>query len=284
MNPSTHQELITLEHRHESGRRVRVRVEGPAGYRESGRALPHVMILHGFKGFMNWGFFPLVSRRIARAGMVAISFNVSGSGIGDDLESFTDEASFAANTVSRELEDIDLVRHLARSGRLAGVDPGTGGILGHSRGGGTAIVHAAEHGDYQALVAWSAVDTFDRFDASTKGLWRSQGYLPITNSRTGQVLRLSWSALQDLEANRSRLDPIAAARRLRAPVLFVHGGADEAVSVEASRRLHDARPGSLLVIVEGAGHTFGAVHPLDGIPDALEQVLGSTVAFFCEHL
>jgi pimeloyl-ACP methyl ester carboxylesterase len=284
MVESTEQELFTLEHRHDADRRIRLRVEGPQGYQRASRSLPHVLVLHGFKGFMNWGFFPLLSRRLARAGIVAISFNVSGSGIGEDLEHFTDEAGFASNTVSRELEDLDLVRYFVRSGRLGGVDPAVGALFGHSRGGGTVLIHAAEHGDSRALVTWSSLETFDRFDEDTKRSWREQGYLPIVNSRTGQVLRLGWTALDDLETHSARLDPLAAARRLRIPALFVHGTADEAVPAEASRQLHAACAGSRLLLIEGAGHTFGAKHPLDGIPDALDQALDATVAFFSENL
>ncbi len=284
MVESTQPELFTLEHRDDAERRIRVRVEGPQGYQRAARALPHVLVLHGFKGFMNWGFFPLLSRRLARMGIVAISFNVSGSGIGEDLERFTDEDGFAANTLSRELEDVDLVRYFVRSGRLPGVDPGAGAVFGHSRGGGTGLIHAAEHGDSRAIVTWAALDTFDRFDAATKASWREQGHLPIVNARTGQVLRLASSALQDLEANRVRLDPLAAAGRMRLPALFLHGTADEVVPAEASRRLHEACAQSRLLLIEGAGHTFGAKHPLDGIPDALDQALDATVAFFSEHL
>jgi pimeloyl-ACP methyl ester carboxylesterase len=284
MVESTQQELFTLEHRHDAERRIRLRVEGPHGYQHAPRSLPYVLVLHGFKGFMNWGFFPLLSRRLARAGIVAISFNVSGSGIGEDLESFTDEEGFAANTLSRELEDIELVRTFARSGRLQGVDPGTCALFGHSRGGGTMLIHAAEHGDARALVTWSAVENFDRFDEATKQSWREQGYIPIVNARTGQVLRLAWTALEDLETHRARLDPLAAARRLRLPALFVHGAADDVVPAAASRELHAAYAGSRLLVIEGAGHTFGAKHPLDGIPDALDRALDATIAFFSENL
>ena len=39
-------------------------MESPAGAELAGVPLPHVLILHGFKGFMHWGFFPELSRRL----------------------------------------------------------------------------------------------------------------------------------------------------------------------------------------------------------------------------
>jgi hypothetical protein len=44
---------------------------------------PAVLILHGFKGFKDWGMFPPFAERLARAGFTAVSFNVSGSGVDD---------------------------------------------------------------------------------------------------------------------------------------------------------------------------------------------------------
>ena len=51
--------------------------------RAGGRAAPRpaVVIVHGFKGFKDWGFFPPFAERVARAGMTAVTFNMSGSGV-----------------------------------------------------------------------------------------------------------------------------------------------------------------------------------------------------------
>ena len=66
---------------------------------------------------MHWGFFPELSRRIAEAGLVAVSLNVSGSGIGDDLENFTEDEAFAHNTYSKDLEDLEVVRTITSLGK-----------------------------------------------------------------------------------------------------------------------------------------------------------------------
>jgi len=58
---TTEIELTTFE----GPRPLRVRVEGPRGSVSGERRFPTVLVLHGFKGFMHWGFFPLLSRRIA---------------------------------------------------------------------------------------------------------------------------------------------------------------------------------------------------------------------------
>src|SRR5206468_4536657 len=67
----------------------------------------------------------------------------------------------------------------------------------------------------RCVVTWAAVATFDRCDEETKRAWREQGFLLVHNARTGQDLRLGATALADLEQNRTRLDLLAACRRLR---------------------------------------------------------------------
>ena len=47
-------------------------------------SLGTVVICHGFKGFAHWGFFPYLARAVAEAGMRAITFDLSGSGVGPD--------------------------------------------------------------------------------------------------------------------------------------------------------------------------------------------------------
>jgi dienelactone hydrolase len=265
-----------LEHPDDPGRSVRGSVSVPPS---AGNRLPHVVILHGFKGFMDWGFFPELARRFARRGIAAVRFNFSGSGIGADPFAFTEAEAFARNTYSRELEDVARVRAAIRTGEIPHLDPQRTALFGHSRGGGIALVHAAEDGAYRGVVTWAAVDDFDRFDDATKSLWREAGHLLVRNARTGQDHRIDLDLLEDLERNRDRLDILAACRRLRAPVLLVHGEQDEAVPVQALARLAAALAEHAHVLsIAGAGHTFGAGHPFGAPTAEWERAASASIA------
>lgn len=264
----------------EPRRRVRGRVHLPALDGE----LPWVMVLHGFKGFMDWGFFPLLCDRLAGRGVAAVAFNTSGSGVGPDGESFSDLDAFRSDTLSRQLEDVERVRDLALRGDLGPLSRARRGVFGHSRGGAVAIVHASEDGGYRAVATWAALDAFDRWDAATKQAWRRAGVLPVLNARTGQELPMGVQMLEDFERNAARLDVRACAARLRARLLLVHGSADEAVPVASSRALHAAAPDSELAIVAGQGHTLGATHPLEGPAPDLVRALESTVDWLASSL
>src|SRR2546422_2141682 len=75
----------------------------------AGGERPVVVVCHGLKGFKDWGFFPYVVERLARAGFAAVSFNFSGSGVGGDGERFDELERVAHNTYSKELQDLHIV-------------------------------------------------------------------------------------------------------------------------------------------------------------------------------
>lgn len=259
-------------------------VRGEAYHPESAPgAFGTVVICHGFKGFAHWGFFPFLARSVAEAGMRAITFDISGSGVGSDRENFSQLEEFTTNTFSQELADLESVVTEART--RGWVENGFG-LFGHSRGGGAAILHASHDRHVKALVTWAAISSTFRWSDSDIAEWRKRGYTDIHNSRTGQNMRMGTAILDDVEAHgRSKLDVAAAARRLSVPWLIIHGDADETVPVREADVLSEMSPGrSTLWKVEGANHTFGATHPLSDAPPLLSLVTRGTVAFFGEHL
>ena len=249
-----------------------------------GAARPAIVVCHGFKGFKDWGFFPRAAERLAVAGFAAVTFNFSGSGVGEDGESFDELQRWGHQTISGDLADLATVVDY-----VAGQGAPWIGLLGHSRGGGTALVHAARDHRIKALVTWAAVCRYLWWPEEETEQWRRDGQLDVVNQRTGQVLPIFRDLLDDLDANgNGALDIVAAASRLRAPWLIVHGTADESVSTDHARRLSAAsRSGggmSELLLVEGTGHTFGVRHPWAGSSAEFDRVLSRTVEFFSAAL
>lgn len=260
-------------------RAIRGQVSVPAGRR--GARLAYVLVLHGFKGFMDWGFYPELARRLVVRGLAVVRFNFSGSGVGEDLENFTETRAFFENTPSREIDDVARVRAWLDSGAVPWIDARRGALLGHSLGGAVALLHAAQRGDYAAVVGWASCATFRRFPPEVETLWRRQGFVEVPNLRTKEVYRLGLGWLEDLDRNALALDVPAACRRSRTPTLFVHGSEDEAVPLSESESLLAAcAPGlARLEVVPGANHTFWAAHPFAGTAPALEFALRTTADF-----
>jgi dienelactone hydrolase len=251
---------------------------------------PAVVICHGFKGFMEWGFFPSLAELLAERGFVAVRFNFSGSGMQPGDELVTDPAAFADDTHSLELSELLAVLAAAGHDVAPGrIDRGRIGLLGHSRGGGAAILASAQdelRGRLRALVTWAAIATFDRYTPEQKAAWRRDGELPVINSRTGQRLSLGLPLLADVEQHAGdRLDILGAAARRTAPWLIVHGEDDESVGAgDASLLAGRAAAPCELLLVPGANHTFGSRHPFAGPTPQLIQALNATQTWFRRHL
>jgi dienelactone hydrolase len=252
-------------------------------------ASPVVVLCHGFKGFMEWGFFPPLADLLSDRGFVVVSFNFSGSGMEPGEDRATRLEAFRRNTYSQELDDLATVLEAVGT-ELAPrrADPSQLGIFGHSRGGGTALLTAAQprwRERVRALVTWSAVSTFDRLSEEERRQWREAGEITITNSRTGQELPLGVEALDDLERNRQALDLKAAAGRRTAPWLVVHGEEDPTVPVAEGQALAAAAAAPVeLSTVPGADHTFGARHPFAGPTPQLVTAMNATQRWFRRHL
>lgn len=261
---------------------------------------PTVVICHGFKGFIEWGFFPSLAALLAARGFVAIRFNLSGTGMQPGDERVTDLAAFRDNTHSRELADLQTVLAATGTSIAPGrVDRGRIGLFGHSRGGADALLAAASptwRESLRALVTWAAISRLDRFTAAQKEEWRRQGELPTANARTGQALSLGLGLLAEIEEGEGttpELDLAAAAAARRAPWLIVHGAEDESVPVAEAHHLAglaalaaDAagRVETELLIVPGASHTFGSRHTFAGPTPQLIQALNATQRWFRKHL
>jgi dienelactone hydrolase len=241
---------------------------------------PVVVICHGFKGFKGWGGFPWAAEHLALKGFTAVRFNFSLNGVEEEFGQFTALDRFARNSISRELDDLDDVINGIMEGTIitAGVDRGRLAVIGHSLGGGVAIVRASEDARIRAAVSWAGVADFDRWGKKTKALWRKEGRMEIQNARTGQVMPMDISMLEDLEANPARFDIPAAVARMQVPLLVVHGEQDVSVAIDEGRRNVSAATvsGSRFIAIPNADHTFGVKHPFEGPTPAFRDVVERT--------
>ena len=245
-----------------------------------GETRPVVAICHGFKGFKDWGMFPRLAERLAVAGFTAVSFNFSGSGVADG-DQFTELDRWERQRPSADLEDLGIVLdHFASRGAS------WFGLVGHSRGGGLAVLRAGSDPRVRSLVTWAAIDHFLRWPEEDIARWRREGKIEVTNARTGQVLTIGRDALDDIDRHAGRLDIMAAAGRVQAPWLIINGDADPVVRPEVAARLEEASgsPRTELVGVEGGDHTFGAKHPWAGTTPQFDRVLELTVRWLAGSL
>lgn len=247
-----------------------------------------VVFVHGFKGFRTFGFFPNLARAAAARGFAAVTFDFSHNGIGPDgADTFSALPLFAGQTHTRNLAEIRRVVDVLTGGTALLPRPARRvGLLGHSRGGGEAVLAAAEDPRVEALVTWAAIASIvDRWTPEQVQTWRAGGVVEIENARTRQAMPVGPLYWRDVEENRERLDIPAAAARLSIPWLIVHGDADASVPVAEGHRLFDAAgENAELLVVEGADHGFNGRHPYAGATPELRMVADASLEWFQAHL
>jgi pimeloyl-ACP methyl ester carboxylesterase len=258
-----------------------------------GSALPVVLFVHGFKGFKDWGAFPDACEELSRAGFAVVTFNLSMNGVGNSLTDFDEPDHFANQTLSQDLEDIGTVIEAIKSKDIESnkidLDTDRMGIIGHSRGGHTAVAAAAEYTEIQCLITWSAVADYSaRWSDKMKKDWKDKGYTEIENSRTGQVFKINRVVYDDANENANTLMAANRVKEIYIPSMFIAGKLDEAVPYSNSEELFRRCPADEkeVRIIENTGHTFGISHPFEEVefPKAFEEVLDFTEGWLLEHL
>lgn len=256
-------------------------IHGEVRFCSSSERKPAVIICHSFMAFKDWGFFPYVAETLARAGFVAVTFNFSLNGVIEHGNRITDFSSFEKNNFSQELNDLNVVIGSVVNGDVGNglIDPERIVLLGHSRGGGIAIVKTSTDNRVKGLVTWSAIATFNRWTDHQRSQWRSQGFLPLASHSTVSPLRLGIGLLDDLEEHSEMLNIEHAASRLSVPWLIMHGKADVTVSPKEAERLYASASKNVaeIVLLDGVGHLYHAATPNEDHYSTINHILEHTI-------
>jgi pimeloyl-ACP methyl ester carboxylesterase len=234
-------------------------------------AAPVVLLVHGFKGFRRWGMFPHLAERLAQCGRVVVLPDLSHNGTEPGHEEdFTRLDLFERQTLSAHLADLAAVLDAHDAGELDGLPPREADqrdvhVVGHSLGGGLALLLAAADGRVASVAGLNSVGHFARIGPEGLAQLEREGRVDIPNARTGQLMHLGRPWFEDI----ARHDLRAACEGLTVPTLIVVGEADTSVPPDEGRQLARWIPGAQLVEVPGADHTFGAKHPWRGWTEPL---------------
>jgi dienelactone hydrolase len=273
----------TLSHHRLPGALGEILVDVRAGSRTSPQ--PAVLLIHGFKGFKDYAFIPVFADHLARAGFSAVTATVSGAGVDAD-GNFSYPERFAHNTYSRELDDLGVVVRAINAGELGFAVPTSLGILGHSRGGGIALLLANETPSVSAIVTWNAISTVRRHSDEELAAWQKLGRIHITHKRLRIKLPMDYEVVEDcLRHEHGRQDIRGAAQQLTRPWLQVHGREDETVPFHEGEALSTLGGGShQFLAIAGGNHGFGTVHPWSGSTHQMDTVFAASSRFLGQHL
>jgi len=248
---------------------------------------PIIIFCHGFKGFKDFGCFNLIADYFAAQDFVSIKFNFSHNGTSPAHPlDFVDLESFAQNTFSYELEDLGSVIDAVSKNNLnihhGEADLENINLIGHSRGGGIAILKAFEDNRVNAIVTWASVNEWGKFWKEEVVIkWKEEGIRYEFNARTQQQMPMYYTIYEDLAKNKNRLNIPFAIQNLKKPFLVIHGEKDETVKVEVAEQMKSWNQNITLKIIPNTNHTFDSKHPwkLSNMPPKMIDIIESTNGF-----
>ncbi len=254
-----------------------------AFYESHNEPLPVIIFCHGYKGFKDWGTWNMMGSAFAKAKFLFIKFNFShNGGTMENAIDFPDLEAFGNNNYSQEVQDLNDVIDRVLQSDLP-VDPKRISLLGHSRAGGITSIVASRNSSVSKLITLAGVSDYEcRFpQGDALAQWKETGVFHVKNGRTGQEMPHFYQFYEDFEQNRDLLNIKKAVQKLTIPHLIIHGDADEAVSIQEAHDIKSWRPETQLMVLRGAGHTFGASHPWNHhhLPEDLRQVVQCVVNF-----
>ncbi len=257
-------------------------------YDDNPAAKPVVIYAHGFNGFKDWGNFDLIAEQFAAAGFTFVKFNFSHNGTSPEQpEDFVNLEAFGNNNYTKQLDDlkpvVDWVCDSANKYQQY-IDSKNVSLIGHSMGGGIAILFAAADDRIKKLIGWASIaeckTPWGSWQAEKMNDWKETGVAYYHNGRTNQQMPMYYQLFEDYLRNSEMLNIEKAIGQLSIPILICHGRDDSSVQVEKAALLKSWQPSAQLFITAG-DHVFNRKHPWteNELPSEMQTVVDKTLQF-----
>ena len=247
---------------------------------------PILLIIHGFRGSKNWGFFPTIAEEFAQNGSIVLTWNMSLNGYSKNSQYIDQPDNFARNTITQEMVDTQsIIDSILQDDRIISGDirshwNGDIHVLGHSRGGGIGILISAENPSIKKLALWNTISRFGRFTERQKKLWSETGTFPIDETEDGIIIAMNYTYISDLEFHGDEYSPLRAITEVSADILIVHAEQDMTVPIREAYALQEKSHSAHMHSIPQAGHIFGCTHPFTEMTSSLRDAIDTTTAFF----
>ena len=247
-----------------------------------GEAAACLVLLHGFKGYKDSGFIPVLGRALAEAGVLVHRFNFSCSGMTNEIDTFARADLFALDTWNRQVEDVDCVFDAIKSGDVDGKGLPLF-LCGHSRGGGTALLVAGREArpGLAGVVTINGVASCNSLSGDAQKAMLDVGYVVSAIARTGQELRIDAGWLREQIDDEEAHDVLGMCTSIKNPMLILHGSDDQAVDIGGGEAIARA-VGADLKVIAGGNHVLNMANPAPieaGISPQLGEVIGLIQSF-----
>lgn len=233
---------------------------------ESAKNAPAVILCHGFSGdkIGKYRLRVRIARELCRNGFAVLRFDFSGHGDSDgELEDIS---------ITQELDDLECAISFLKS--RPEVNKEKIGIVGHSLGGEIVILETAKNKELKAVVLLAPVVDY-KINKLMGGCFEEALALA---KKQGFAERASHKIKKQHYEEMQKFKPLIEVKKINAPLLVLHGTADDKVDILGSKELVEkANEPKKLAIISGADHDFAGY-------DNTMQLIGHTVDWFLRWL
>jgi len=205
--------------------------------------LPVIILCHGFTTSKNSPSYIKFEQIFNNKNIATFRFDLFGHG--------ESEGDFENITISEGVDDIlNAIKYSKKKG-FSKI-----GLVGSSFGGIASIMAASKTNDLFVLALKSPVSNYleREYRRRTKQeieKWKSEGFVIHMNSR-GEKRKLNYSFFEDYKNNNG----YEVAKKIKIPVLIVHGDQDKSIPVEQSKKTISILENGKLEIIKGASHYY----------------------------
>lgn len=245
-----------------------------------------IYFIHGYKGYKNWGVWDLIAQYFYNIGYGFAKCNLSHNGTTvDSSNNFTDLEAFALNRYSYELNDIEAF--IKTVDRKIESNIKSRILIGHSRGGGDAILSIPRLPQIDILITWAAIANIENRFLKGKDLqqWKTDGVFTVLNGRTKQFMPHYYSFYEDYLVNKELLNIKQVAKQVNIPWAIIHGDGDQSVLFSEAEILKNNSKHAQLFNIKSANHVFGAKEPYndDILPNDTIKLIEITKTFIEQY-
>jgi len=224
---------------------------------------PIIILCHGFSTSKDSLTHVRLEKILNESGVSTFRFDFFGHG--------ESEGKFEEITVSEAVDDIENAIELLKE-----LGYKKTGLVGSSFSGMASLLTASKTDELYILALKSPVSDYmgliiARANQEEIKTWRENGFIDITGAHQ-EKLKLNYSFFEDSQ----KINGFESAKKIKIPVLIVHGDKDETVPIEQSIKTASLIQNCRLEIIEGGDHLYSN-------PKHFEKMLELISTFIIEN-